>query len=59
MTANAAMDEMKRLHSILHITNGRKKPERRLEQPNHTQNEVLTAFAHRITPGGVLQPTPT
>jgi len=59
MTASTAMDEMKRLHSILRIPKGRKKPERRLEQPNHTQSEVLRAFAHTITPGGVLQHTPT
>ena len=59
MTANAAMEEMKRLHSVLHIPKGRKKPERRLEQPNHTQSEVLRAFAHRITPGGVLQQAPS
>ena len=59
MTANAAMSEMKRLHSVLLIPTGRKKPERRLEQPNHTQNQVLHAFAHTITPSGVLQPTPS
>lgn len=59
MTANAAMSEMKRLHSILRIPKGRKKPERHLEQPTHTQSEVLTAYAHRITPSGVLQHTPT
>lgn len=58
MTANAAMDEMKRLHSVLRIPTGRKKPERRLEQPNPTQDRILRAFAHTITPGGVLRPTP-
>lgn len=58
MTANAAMREMQRLHSIPRIPN-RKKPDRHLEQPNHTQEEVLRAFAHTITPGGALQPTPT
>jgi transposase len=57
ITANAAMDEMKRLHSVLAIPKGRKKPERRLEQPTQSQSEVLTAFAHRITPSGVLQQT--
>ena len=58
MTASTAMREMQRLHSILRIPKGRTKPDRRLEQPNHTQEEVLRAFAHTITPSGVLQPTP-
>jgi transposase len=59
MTATAAMDEMKRLHSVLRIPKGRRKPERRLEQPSETQAEVLSAFGHRITPGGVLQELPS
>ena len=59
MTANAAMDEMKRLHSVLQISKRRRKPERRLEQPTKTQAEVLSAFNHRITPGGVLQHSPS
>ena len=59
MTANVVMDEMKRLHSVLQISKRRRKPERRLEQPTKTQAEVLSAFNHRITSGGVLQQSPS
>lgn len=54
-TAAAVMDEMRHLHSVLRIPKGRRKPERRLEQPTKTQAEVLSAFGYRITLGGVLQ----
>jgi transposase len=54
-TAVAAMEDMRHLHSVLQIRNGRRKPERRLEQPTETQAEVLAAFGYRITSGGVLQ----
>jgi len=29
------------------------------EQPIHTRSDALTAFAHRITPHGVVQRTPS
>lgn len=54
-SAAAVMDEMRHLHSVLRIPKGRRKPERRLEQPTKTQAAVLSAFGYRITPGGVLQ----
>ena len=55
LTATVIMDEMRRLHSVLRIPKGRRKPQRNLEDPTETQAEVLSAFGYRVTPGGVLQ----
>jgi transposase len=55
-TAGAVMDDMKRLHSVLLLAKGARKPRRRLETPNKTQAEVLSAFGHRVDESGVLQP---
>ena len=55
-TANDVMADMQRLHSVLSLRKGARKPERRLETPSKTQAEVLTAFGHRIDSGGVLRP---
>lgn len=55
-TANDVMNDMQRLHSILLLRKGARKPERRLETPSETQAEVLSAFGYRIDSGGVLRP---
>jgi transposase len=55
-TAADIMQDMHRLHSVLSIPKGARKPNRRLETPSKTQAEVLTAFGHRVDASGVLQP---
>ena len=55
-TANDVMADMQRLHSVLSLRKGARKPERRLETPSETQSEVLMAFGYRIDSGGVLRP---
>jgi transposase len=55
-SAATAMADMRRLHSVLTIGDGRRKPIRRIEQPTKTQAEVLRAFGHHVDPQGVLQP---
>lgn len=55
-TANDVMADMQRLHSLLSLRKGARKPERRLETPSETQAEVLTAFGYRIDSDGVLRP---
>lgn len=55
-TAENVIDDMKHLHSILTLPKGARKPARRLETPSKTQAEVLSAFGHRVSEGGVLQP---
>lgn len=55
-TANAVMAELQRLHSVLSLRKGTRKPERRLETPSETQAEVLLAFGYRISSDGVLRP---
>jgi transposase len=55
-TAADIMQDMHRLHSVLSIPKGARKPHRRLETPSKTQAEVLTAFGHRVDASGVLQP---
>jgi transposase len=55
-TAEDIMDEMRHLHSVLSLSKGARKPNRRLETPSKTQAEVLSAFGHQIDAGGVLRP---
>lgn len=54
-SASKIMDEMRRLHSVLTMTDGRSKPRRRLETPTKTQAEVLSAFGYYVDARGVLQ----
>lgn len=58
-TANDVMPDMQRLHSVLSLRKGSRKPERRLETPSETQAEVLSTFGHRIDSDGVLRPVNT
>lgn len=55
-TAADIMQDMRRLHYVLSIKKGARKPNRRLETPSKTQAEVLSAFGHRVDASGVLQP---
>jgi len=55
ITAEEAMGQMRRLHSVLSFREGARKPTRRLELPTKTQAEVLRAFGHRIGASGGLQ----
>jgi transposase len=54
-TAADVMQDMRRLHYVLSIPKGARKPHRRLETPSKTQAEVLSAFGHRVDASGVLQ----
>ena len=58
-TANDVMADMQRLHSVLSLKKGARKPERHLETPSETQAEVLMAFGYRISSDGVLRPVLT
>jgi transposase len=58
-TANDVMADMRRLHSVLSLKKGARKPERHLETPSETQAEVLMAFGYRINNDGVLRPVLT
>jgi len=53
--AEDVMDDLRHLHSVLTLPNGRHKPQRRLERPTKTQSEVLSALGHYVTQDGVLQ----
>lgn len=55
-TAKNVMTDMQRLHSVLSLRKGARKPERRLETPSETQAEVLEALGYRINREGVLRP---
>jgi len=55
-SAASVMEEMKHLHSVLSLTDGRRNPQRTLEVPSETQREVLSALGHQIDPRGVLRP---
>jgi transposase len=55
-TAEAIMEDMQHLHSVLTLNKGSIKPIRRLETPTKTQSEVLTGLGHRVDDSGVLQP---
>jgi transposase len=54
-TAADVMEDMRKLHQVLTIRRGGRKPERRIETPSKTQAEVLSAFGHYVDDGGVLQ----
>ncbi len=53
-SAGDVMDDMRHLHSVLTLGDGRGKPRRLLETPTKTQSEVLKALGHRIDGSGVL-----
>ena len=53
-TAGDVMDNMRGLHSVLLLSQGKRKAERRLEIPTKTQSEVLSAFGRYVDDGGVL-----
>jgi len=54
-TANATIDQMRHLHSVLMVAAGTRKPRRQLETPTATQREVLRALGWRVDDEGVLQ----
>ena len=56
-TAADVMEDMRRLHQVLSMKKGERKPRRRLETPSKTQAEVLSAFGYRVDASGVLQQT--
>jgi hypothetical protein len=56
MTAAAAMEYMRRLHSCLCRHAGQRKPVKMIEEPSETQPLILKAFGHGVT-GGILQKT--
>jgi len=56
-TAADVMEDMRRLHQVLSMKKGERKPRRRLETPSKTQAEVLSAFGHCVDVSGVLQQT--
>jgi len=56
LSATAAVDHMRQLHSCLCWINKQQKPARIIEQPTTDQANILKAFNHQITPSGVLQP---
>jgi len=53
-TANDVMEDMRRLHSVLILSQSKRKPKRQLEIPTKTQAEVLSAFGHYVDDSGVL-----
>ena len=53
--ASAVIEDMRRLHSVLTLQKGKRKPVRRLETPTKTQAVVLSAFGHAIDGQGVLR----
>jgi transposase len=54
-SAEDVIDDLRHLHSVLTLPNGRHNPQRRLERPTKTQSEVLSALGHYVTKDGVLQ----
>jgi transposase len=54
-TAEDVMDDMRHLHSVLTLSKGSRKLDRRLETPSKTQAEVLSAFGYYVDDSGVLQ----
>ena len=54
-TAEDVMDDMRHLHSVLTLSKGSRKLNRRLETPSKTQAEVLSAFGYYVDDSGVLQ----
>jgi transposase len=59
LTAKAAVDRMRQLHSCLCWINRKRKPARIMEQPSKTQAKILRAFNYKINKSGVLQPVKT
>lgn len=57
-SAGDVMDDMRHLHSVLILSQGKRNPERRLEIPTKTQAQVLSAFGHYVDDGGVLRQNP-
>lgn len=55
MSAATVMKNMHRLHSCLLWRTKQKKPMRILEEPTEVQAQILKAFGHAVTTGGVLQ----
>jgi len=54
-SAEKIMADMQHLHYVLSVTKGSRTPVRRIETPNKTQNEVLSAFGYCVYESGVLQ----
>jgi transposase len=54
-TAADVMEDMRKLHQVLSLRKGARKPGRRLETPSKTQAEVLSAFGCHVDASGVLQ----
>lgn len=54
-TAEDVMDDMRHLHSVLTLSKGSRKLNRRLETPSKTQAEVLSCFGYYVDESGVLQ----
>jgi len=54
-TAEDVMDDMRHLHSVLTLSKGSRKLNRRLENPSKTQAEVLSCFGYYVDDSGVLQ----
>ena len=55
-TAASVMGDMRHLHSVLSLGNGRRsKPRRTVEVPSKTQREVLLALGHHVDQKGVLR----
>jgi hypothetical protein len=55
MSAATAMENMHRLHSCLLWSARKGKPTRMIEAPTEIQAQILKAFGHAVTTGGVLQ----
>lgn len=54
-TAADVMEDMRKLHQVLSMKKGERKPRRRIETPSKTQAEALSAFGYRVDVSGVLQ----
>jgi transposase len=55
ISAATAMENMHRLHSCLLWSAGKGTPRRMIEEPTKIQAQILKAFGHVVTTGGVLQ----
>ncbi len=54
-SAKDVMDDMNHLHSVLTLSDRRRRPQRRIERPTKTQAEVLNALGFSVNQSGVLQ----
>jgi hypothetical protein len=54
-TAEDVMDDMRHPHSVLTLSKGSRKLNRRLETPSKTQAAVLSGFGYYVDDSGVLQ----